>query len=142
MVKMTTEEFVEKWGRRLKGATEDMRRGADRVSVAPSAQAVAKKDKMKARLNESIDNGTWAKQLGGYGLDSWKKDFKEVGVARISSGVDKAQPKMEKFAAYLIPAVTEGQTKVDKMPDLTLDDNINRMTTFVRHMSGKKYKKP
>ena len=142
MVKMTDAEFVEKWGRRLKGSTEDMRKGADRVTTAPSTQAIAKKDKMKARLNEAIDNGTWQKQLQGYGLEDWKRDFKDVGVARISSGVDKAQPKMEKFAAYLIPAVTEGQSKVEKMPDLTLDDNINRMTTFVRHMSTKKYKKP
>jgi len=35
MAKVTEAEFVEKWARRLKGATEDMRRGADRVTEAP-----------------------------------------------------------------------------------------------------------
>jgi len=41
MAKVTPDEFVEKHARRLKGAVEDMRRGVEKVTSAPTAAAAA-----------------------------------------------------------------------------------------------------
>lgn len=141
MVEKTVDDVVEKWGRRLKGAIQDIKAGVDRVTEAPSAKAVEKKEKMLARLLEAIEDGTWENRLLAYGLSQWKKDMKETGTKRISSGVDKAEVKMKKFVSWLLTRVSEGQAKIKDLPDLTLEDNITRMTEFVRHMAEKKYKK-
>jgi len=140
MVKVTEDEFVDKWGRRLKGATEDIRRGVDKVTENPAEKAIKKKEKLKARLIEAIESGVWENQLKKVSLDDWKTAFKEIGIGRISSGVDKATPKMREVASKLLPHVEAGQRKIEGMPDLTLDDNIRRMEEFVRHMSKLKIK--
>jgi len=40
----------------------------------------------------------------------------------------------------LLPHIDRGKEKIKAMPDVTLDDNINRMTSFIRHMSELKRK--
>jgi len=139
MARLTAQEFQEKHARRLKGATEDIRRGIQRVSVSPTSQAAAKQEKMKSKLIARIDDGTWAKRLKAVSLEDWKKKADEVGVNRISAGIDAASQKVQDFAAQLLPAVDAAQAKIKGMPDVTLEDSISRMTTFTREMS--KFKK-
>jgi len=141
LAKLTPQEYAEKWGRRLKGSTEDIRKGVERVTVAPSSLAIAQKEKMKQKLLASIEDGTWERMLAGYSLEDWKRDMKNTGISRISGGVDKANGKMVKFGNWLMPRIAEEQAKLENMPSTTLEDNVNRMTTFVRGMASKKYKK-
>ena len=140
MAKVTAAEFADKWGRRLKASTEDMKRGAAKVTEAPSKAAIRAKEKMKAKLIASIEDGTWERQLGLVTLDDWQTAFIETGVGRVSGGVDKAGDKMTKFGEWLIPTVEAGQNKIKGMPDVTLDDSISRMVEFTRHMAKNKYK--
>jgi len=133
--------FAEKWGRRLKGATQDIKDGVNAVTTAPSQQAVAKQDKMKANLIRAIDDGIWAAGLGKVTLSDWKRDMTEKGVPAISRGVDIATPKVQQFAAVLLPHIEAGKASIESMPDLTLEDNIQRMEKMVRHMADLKYKK-
>lgn len=139
-VKVTADEFAEKWGRRLRGATEDIRRGVEKVTEAPSKKAIEKKEKFVKRLLEAIESGRWEKMLGKVTLEDWKKALLEVGLGRISAGTTKAEPKMREFAEWFIPHIEEGLRKIERMPDVTLEDNINRMVEFIRHMASKKYK--
>jgi hypothetical protein len=94
---------------------------------------------MRARLMERFDDGTIKRRLEGVTLEDWKRKTSEVGVNRIAQGIDGAKDKVVAFAEQLLPAVEAAQNKVKAMPDLTLEDSINRMTTFVRDMS--KFKK-
>ena len=139
MSRLTPEEAAAKQASRLKSSTEDIRRGIDRVTSAPTLKAVAKQDKMKQKLVASIDNGSWAKGLKNVSLEDWKTAAKEVGVNRIAAGIDAAQSKQVAFYGKLLPAVDAAKSKIAAMPDVTLDDSINRMTTYVREMS--KFKK-
>jgi len=139
MAKLTAEEAALKQASRLKASTEDIRRGIDRVTSAPTLKAVAKQDKMKQKLVASIDNGSWAKSLKSVSLEDWKTAAKEVGVNRIAAGIDAAQAKQVAFYGKLLPAVDAAKSKIAAMPDVTLDDSINRMTAYVREMS--KFKK-
>jgi hypothetical protein len=140
MVKVTETEYVSKWAKRLKAATDEMRSGADKVTVAPSKLAIEAKERFKEELIKAIDEGRWDRMLAKYGLEEWKKDFKEKGVPRVSRGVDAAKDKMEEFAKWLIPRVKAGQDKVKALPKVTLDDAVARAETFIRHMAEKKYK--
>ena len=135
MAKLTPEEFQEKHARRLKGAIPDIEKGISRVTSSPTAKAAAKVDKMRARLLAKIDDGTWARRLKGVTLEEWKTKAIEKGIPHIASGIDAAKDKVISFAGQLLPHIDKVKGEVDKMPDLTLEDSINRMATFTRGMS-------
>jgi len=139
MARVTPEEFADKHNRRLKAALPDMEAGIRKVSQAPTAKAAAKQEKMKQRLIARIDDGTWAARLKAIGLDEWKEKAISKGVPRVSAGIDAARKKVEDFAAQLLPHIDAGKAAIEKMPDITLEDSINRMSTFIRHMA--KFKK-
>tara|TARA_Y100000310_G_C20486644_1_gene717182 strand:+ start:161 stop:580 length:420 start_codon:yes stop_codon:yes gene_type:complete len=135
MPKLTPEEVTQKQANRLKGATEDIRKGIERVTVSPTSQAAAKIGKMRANLLAKIDDGTVEKRLKAVSLDQWKQRAATTGVNRISEGIDNAHDKQVEFYGKLLPAQDAIKAKIAQMPDLTLEDNINRMTTFIRDMS-------
>ena len=141
MAKLTPKEVQEKHARRLKGAIDDMRVGIERVSVAPTLLAAAKQDKMKARLNAAIDSGKWAAGLKAVSLDQWKKQITEKGLPRVAAGIDAASAKVEKFYDQLLPHIDKTVVEIKKMPDLTLEDSINRVGTFIRGMSKFRFEK-
>lgn len=140
MAKLTAKEFQEKHARRLKAALPDMQRGVEGVTESPTAKAAQKADKMRANMLAAIDNGKWAAGLNRVSLDEWKTKMIEKGLNRVSSGIDGAAAKVEAFAGELLPYIDKAQASVKKMPDVTLEDNINRMTSFVRDMAKFKRK--
>lgn len=135
MARLTPEEFAEKHGRRLKGAISDIQTGIQKVTEAPTAKAAAKAEKMRARINEAIDSGLWQERLRKVSVDDWKQAAITKGVGRIPAGVDAARKKVEDFAAQLLSYQDTLKKDVEKLPDLTLEDSINRMTTWVRGMA-------
>lgn len=135
MAKLTAIEFQEKHARRLKASTEDMRRGIDRVTESPTAKAATKQDKMLANLTQAVSSGKWAAGLKRVSLDEWKRKTRDVGVNRVAAGIDAAKEKVVSFAEDLLPHIDRGREKITAMPDITLDDSINRMTTMCRHMA-------
>jgi len=139
MAKLTPEQAQEKHARRLKGSIEDMRAGIGRVTEAPGAAAAKKSAKMLANLTAKVQDGTWAKRVGAVSLEDWKAKMIDKGLPRVSGGIDAAKDKTTAFFAQLLPAVDAAQSKVKAMPDLTIEDSINRMTTFIREMA--KFKK-
>ena len=135
MAKLTAAEFQEKHARRLKAAVEDVRQGIDRVTESPTAKAATKQDKMLSNLTRSVQDGKWAAGLKRVSLEEWKRKARDIGVNRIAAGIDGAKEKVVAFAEDLLPHIDRGKDKIKAMPDVTLDDNINRMTTYIRHMS-------
>ena len=140
MAKLTAEQFADKHNRRTKAALEDMRAGIANVNVSPTAKAAAKSEKMRTKLVESIENGKWAAGLKRVSLEEWKEKMLNLGVPRVSSGLDANKGKVAAFAAELLPHIDAGKKAIEGMPDVTLEDSINKMTTFIRHMSKFKRK--
>ena len=112
-----------------------MRRGVEGVSQAPTAKAAAKKDKMLANLTASVNSGKWAAGLNRVTLEDWKAKMINKGLNRVAAGIDESAPKVTAFASALLPHIDKGLDKIKNMPDLTLEDSINRMTSFIRHMA-------
>lgn len=138
MAKLTAIEFQEKHARRLKAAVEDVRKGIDRVTENPCDKAAAKQDKMLTNLTAAVQSGKWAAGLKRVSLEDWKKAARDIGVNRIAAGIDAAKSKTIAFAEVLLPHIDRQLEKIKTMPDITLDDNINRMTTFIRGMAEMK----
>lgn len=140
MPKLTPKQAQEKHARNLKNAVPDMQLGVERLTVSPTQLAAAKQDKMLANLTKSIQEGKWKRGLERVTLDDWKSKMINKGIGRVATGIDEAAEKTEAFYADLFPHIDAGQNKVNKMNDVTLEDSINRMTTFVRHMADFKRK--
>lgn len=135
MARVTSEEFALKHASRLKGATSEIRAGVAKVTEAPTLKAAAKKDKMKTNLNAAIDSGKWERGLKAVSLEDWKGKMADKGIARIGAGIDAAHAKQVAFADQLLPHVDAGKSKISSMPDVSLEDNIQRMVEMTRHMS-------
>ncbi len=135
MAKLTAAEFQEKHARRLKGSIPDIQRGVEKVTVSPTSKAADKQEKMKQKLIARIDDGTWAARLRKVTLEEWKQKTLTKGIGRISQGIDEAKAKVIDFAGQLLPHIDKVKADIAKLPDVTLEDSINRMTTFVRGMA-------
>lgn len=136
MAKVTAQEYQEKHARRLKAAVPDIQRGVERVTQNPCEQAAAKKDKMLNNLTAAVNDGKWERGLKKVSLEDWKGKMIDKGVQRIAGGIDGAKDKVIEFASELLPHVDAGVAKVKGMPDLTIEDSINRSSTFIRHMAN------
>lgn len=139
-VKVTAEEYAEKHARRLKASVEDIRRGVERVTEAPTAKAAAKQDKMLANLTRAVQDGKWAAGLRRVTVEEWKTKTINKGLPRIAAGVDEAHDKVVSFATDLLAHEDGVLRKIETMPDLTLEDSINRASTWIREMSKFKRK--
>jgi len=135
MAMISAAEFREKHLRRTVAASADMRAGVERVTVSPTEKAAAKQEKMISRLTEAVRTGKWARGLKKVSLSDWKTKMLDVGVGRVAGGLEAAGGKVEAFAAQFLPFVEAVQAKVAKMPDLVLQDNLNRMITNATELS-------
>lgn len=135
MAKLTPEKAATKHADRLKAATQDIIEGVDRVSVAPGKKAAENSAKMRSKIVAAIDSGKWGRRVSAYPLEEWKTDMKEKGVSRIPEGIDRAHDKQVKFYSQLFPYQDTLKGQIEKMPSVTLEDNINRMVSFIRGMA-------
>ena len=138
MSRLTAAEFQEKHARRLIAAIPDVQKGIDRVTVNPCELAAAKQDKMLNNLTQAIQSGKWAAGLRRVDLATWKKAARDVGAGRISAGINAAKDKVIAFANDLLAHEDRGLQKLAGMADVTLEDSINRMVTWSRHMAEMK----
>ena len=142
MARVTADQLVEKWARRLKSSTEDIRQGALRVTKAPSEGAIAAQDRMLAKLTAAIMDGTWAASLRRVTLEQWRDALTKVGIGRIAAGVDNAMPEMQDMASRLLSALDAVKAEVERTPRGDLEANITRATTQIRGMAARKLRRP
>jgi hypothetical protein len=137
MARVNAQQYAELWSQRLTAAQPRIRQGIEQTSESPAAKAVQAEAKFRQNLNQAIDDGRWRDSLGKVTLQDWKSATIDKGLPRLAGGVQQvvnsgAQAKM---AQRLLQAVDASVSSISDMPSTTLDDNINRMTSFVRAMS-------
>jgi len=133
--KVNPSQFASKWSQNSQAAGEYIKQGVERVTEAPGKKAAAQVAKMRQNLVASLDNGKWAARVGAVSVEQWKEKMINKGLARHAQGVQEAEGKMEAFGARLLPHIASGQMKIEKMPDLTLQDSKNRAVAWIDHMS-------
>ena len=140
MVKVTPQEGAQKWAARLTAAIEDIRRGVQRVTESPTLKAAEKRDKWIAELQRAAQEGRWEAGLRSVTLEEWKNAMLSKGLARIADGARVGAAKYAQVAESLYRHIEEGQRRIQNMPDTTLEQRIQRMVEFIRHMA--QYRKP
>jgi len=128
-------QVAKKWADRAQGATQALQDGINNVQTAPGALAAAKQDKMLANLTASVLSGKWAQNVSAVTLADWKNAMLTKGVQRYGSGVAAAVPKMQAFMTQLLPFQQNILAQMATMPDLTLQDNINRAVFMMTEMA-------
>lgn len=139
-VGLTADKISDKWGRRMKGAVTDIQAGIDGVTDSPTEKAADKQEKMLTNLTESVNNGKWAAGLRKVSLSDWKTKTKEKVGTRLAQGVDQAMPKRKAFDSYLVSTLNTVLPDINAMPDMTIDDSVNRVRALMTHMHENPYK--
>lgn len=134
-VKLTPAQWADKLARNLKNASQDIQNGVNAVQTAPGQKAAAQSQKWINSLNEASTQEKWRRNVAAVSLEDWKKAMLDKGLARIGPGIDAAKPKIVQFAEEVTPHIEAGQRQLEQMPDLTLQDSINRAVTWITHMS-------
>ena len=137
-VRMTASEITDKWVTNMKNSVSNIQKGIDRMTVNPMALAAAQVDKYIQNITAAKER--WVKSLLDGSLAEWKSKTKSMVAQRLSGGVENARSKHQKFAAWLVERQNQILPEIEKMPSMTLEDNLQRMTQFVRLMAEKKYK--
>jgi hypothetical protein len=134
MARTTPEEYMEKWGRRLKGAGQDIRAGVERTTVAPGIAAAQASDKMLAGITEALNSGKWQRAVAGVSLQDWKEATVNKGINRIAAGVDASMSKNRVKVEKLLSDVDSSVSEIARMPSTTFQDRIQRMVSFSEAM--------
>lgn len=132
MAKLTPAEFREKQARNLKNSIPDIVRGINAVTENPMTKAANASGKWAT--NTAAAEPKWKARIGAVTMESWKKAAIEKGTVRIASGIDAAAPKVEAFAAVLLPFIDDLKKRVDAMPSASLEDSISRSAFWIREM--------
>jgi len=139
-ITITSEQFADKQARNLTNAAEDIKRGVESVTTCPSHLTDAQLQKMQLNFTAAMNSGKTKSRMHAVLLDDWKKNTIEIGIGRIPQGIAKARNKVIAFANELLPYEQSGLSKINAMPNITLEDSINRMTAWTRHMANFKRK--
>jgi hypothetical protein len=135
MPRITVQAAREKHAARLKASTGEIQRQVQNVTTAPGIQAAKKADKMLSNITAAVQSGRWGRRVSAVSLSDWQQSMITKGIPRIASGIDAAAPKVEAFFTAFFPHLEKIEAEVKGMPDLTLEDNINRMVHAVRRAS-------
>jgi hypothetical protein len=124
---------TQKWLTNIGNSGPAVRAGVAALQTSPGASAAAAADKWLARVTQA--KAKFKARVGSVSLTDWQNAMNTYGIDRISAGAQAKQGKMLSYMTEVAPYIAAGQAKVDRMPSTTLDDNIQRMVTMVRHMS-------
>ena len=130
--KTNASEARQYWASGMANAGPKINAGIDRVSTAPGVKAAAKKDKYVAGVTASQD--LWARRVAAVDLGTWQTRAK-AGVSRIAEG---AQQKGDKYGTAVGPVFAHMDSvlsRVDSMPDNTLEQRIQKSAEYQRGMA-------
>lgn len=135
MARVTAQQWLDKWGRRLGAATPDIQAGVDRVTQAPGIAAAAAADRMLAGVTASVQSGVWQNQVSKVPLQDWKDTMKNKAIPRLQQGITTAQAKKSQSIQTLLTAVDAATADANALPKGGLEQNIARSVAFQRSMS-------
>lgn len=133
MAKQSGQEVATEWANRLAASTAKIQRGVMNVTQSPTQKAAASEQKYLMGVQNGV--GKWKRGLNAVSLQDWQKQTIEKGVSRIGQGAQAATTKMARFYDKLLPFQESLKSQVDSMPNLTIDDSINKMIAWTRGMA-------
>jgi hypothetical protein len=124
----------------MKSSISDITKGIDAVTESPMEKAISQKDKMLTNLTAAVNDGRWEKGLKSVTLSDWKANTKAKVSSSLSTGVDAAMPKRQKFDTWLVQTLNGVLPTVAAMPKMTMSDSLARVSAVMNHMHDNRYK--
>jgi hypothetical protein len=137
MAKLTSQQWLDKWSRRLGAAGPDITAGVNRVTTAPGIAAAAAAPTMLANITQSVTSGAWAARVSSVPLQQWKDSMNNKGVSRIATGVQQAVNTKGPQVAAFLSAVDAAVADANTTPRGGLEANIARSVSFQRSMAAR-----
>lgn len=132
-VRATASSATQRWVTNLSAATSQMTTGANSVTVAPGQAAAAAADKWLAKVTAAKPK--FIANVSAVSLQSWQNSYINIGIPRVAQGAQAKQAKFESFMNDFLPYLQSGVAQIDKMPNTTLQDGINRATAMITYNS-------
>ena len=133
MARLSPEEAAAKWASRTSAASGDYAAGIERVTEAPGAKAARKAAKWRQGIQDNA--AKWERNVAAVPLDVWKSAARDKGAARLAQGVQAAESKMADFQREIQPHIDSGLSKINAMPDTTVEERIAKSAAWQRHMA-------
>lgn len=130
-VRVTPQQATDKWVTRLSGATQEIQQGVQNVQRAPGLAAAEKHQKWLQAVQEGANK--WRRNVASVSLESWQRSMVNVGVPRIAQGAQQKRDKVQAFAEEFFPHLERGVAAVERMPDTTFEDRIQKAVAMMRH---------
>jgi hypothetical protein len=140
-VGLTPDKISDKWGRNLKASVPYIQAGIDGVTESPMEKAAGKLDKALQNYSAAIASGRTANALKAVSTSDWKAKTKTKVGERMAGGVDQAMPKRKSFDSYLVNTLNGVLPEIAGMPDMSIDDQVNKVRRLMEHMHANPYKK-
>jgi hypothetical protein len=128
-------DVASKWSRNLSSSTASIQAGVQAVTVAPTQLAARQQDAYLQGIQNAVASGKWAAGLQRVSLGDWQNSMITKGIPRIQQGAIAGKPRVENFMGQLIPFIQTQQRALAATPRGSLEQNLNRMTTWARGMA-------
>jgi hypothetical protein len=138
MSKPTTKnpaDVAGKWSTNLANSTNSIRSGVQSMTVSPTAQAARQVDQYLAGVQKAVADGKWVAGLNRVSLPQWQDAMLTKGLPRIQQGAVTGRSKMESFMSDFLPYVARAQQSLAATPRGGLEQNLQRMSAFVRQIA-------
>lgn len=137
MAKVNSQQWLDKWSRRLQAAGPDIQTGVQRVTQAPGIAAAAAAPTMLANLTTSVQSGAWAARVSAVPLSTWQQSMIQKGIPRLATGVAQATATKGSAITAFLSAVDAAVADTNTLPRGGLEQNIARSAAFQRSMSAR-----
>lgn len=130
--RVSAQDARQYWATGMANAGPKISAGIDRVTTAPGQKAAQKKDKYVAGVTASQD--LWARRVAAVDLGTWQTRAK-AGVSRIAEGAQSKGDKYENGVGPVFAHMDSVLSRVDSMPDNTLEQRIQKSAEYQRGMA-------
>lgn len=138
-VTQNAQAVAQKWATNTSAAVPAYKAGVMAVTVAPGQAAAAAVQQWLQGVQNAAQK--FATNSAAVTLQSWQTAASNLGAARLPSGVQNAQPRMQNFMSQLLPHAANVSAQVAAMPKGGLANGIARATAAITAMANFKYQK-
>lgn len=107
-------------------------RGVEGVTTAPNAKAAAALPRWVASVTSKSVQDKYVSKNQAVSLSDWQNATVTYGVPNLSRGAAKGQSKYATFATKFYPFLSSNLSKVNAMPNVTLQDRIAKAVALMQ----------
>ena len=131
MARKTVDMIIEKYRRQLAAAGPDYRYGVLNPTRPWLEGYAASSDRMKAELQKALAEGRHLKGAREKGQKRYDEKVSTVGVDRYTAAAELAARHYSEKAGDIMAAAEAARKAAQSLPNVTLEDRLNRMRAAV-----------